>query len=182
MEEELGNLDESIKLLKQAQTIEVDNIDIYDSLGIAYSKKRDYQVAVATYKKALALDLKVQDPADVSRVYENLGLAYQNGTKQFDLAEEAFKNALKYDPKQATIYINLGETYREKGMLKEAATQQRMALQFEPNNALAHNNLGYTLALQGDIAGAVGEFKKALESDPNLKIAKENLAIYQKKE
>lgn len=182
VEEELGNLDESIKLLKQAQTIEVDNIDIYDSLGTAYSKKRDYQAAVATYKKALALDLKVQHPADVGRVYENLGLVYQNGTKQFDLAEEAFKNALKYDPKQVTIYINLGETYREKGMLKEAATQQRMALQFEPNNALAHNNLGYYLALQGNISDAIVEFKKALEIDPNLKIAKENLAIYQKKE
>ncbi len=181
VEGELKNYDEAIKLLQKALTIDPEDINIYDELGTAYSEKGDYQAAITTYKKALTLDLKVQKPSDIARVYENLGLVYHNNTKQFDLAEEAFKNALKYDPKQATIYINLGETYRVKGMLKEAASQQRIALQLDPKNALAHNNLGYTLALQGNIAEAILEFKKAVEIDPNLKIAKENLENFQKK-
>lgn len=180
VEEELGNYGEAIRLLEQALTVDPEDINIYDNLAAVYSDKDDYQTAIDTYKNGLALDLTAQDPSDVGRVYENLGLVYHNHTKQFDLAEEAFKNALKYDPKQATIYINLAETYRAKGMLKEAVSQQRIALQLEPENALAHNNLGYTLALQGNITEAIVEFKKALEIDPNLTIAKDNLENFQK--
>lgn len=175
VEKRLGNYDEAIGLLEKAQTQDPENIDIYDNLASIYNDKNDYQTAIDTYKKGLALDLTVQDPSDVGRVYENLGLIYHNNTKQFDLAEQAFKNALRYDPKQATIYINLGETYILKGMLKEAISQQEKALQLDPNHALAHNNLGYTLALQGNISEAMEHFKKALEIDPNLVIAKENL-------
>lgn len=179
VEKKLGNYDEAIGLLEKAQTQDPENIDIYDNLAGVYSDKNDYQTAIDTYKKGLALDLTDQDLSDVGRVYENLGLIYHNNTKQFDLAEEAFKNALKYDPKQATIYINLGETYRLKGMLKESVIQLEKALQLDLNHALAHNNLGHYLALQGKISEAMEHFKKALEIDPNLTIAKENLKNFE---
>lgn len=171
-----GDKKEAIEKLERVAAHNPTDAKILDYLGTLYENEGRFQEAIQTYKKALGI---IDENEEKARVYESLGLVYHNHTKQFDLAEEAFKNALKYDPKQATIYINLGETYRVKGMLKEAVNQQRMALQLDPDNALAHNNLGYYLALQGNISDAIVEFKKALEIDPNLTIAKENLENFQ---
>ncbi|MBI2597373.1 tetratricopeptide repeat protein [Candidatus Daviesbacteria bacterium] len=173
-----GDEKEAIERLERVAQANPKEANVLDYLATLYTLEGRFQEAIRTYQKALNISDSVVEKA---RIYENLGLVYYNNTKQFALAEEAFKNALKYDPKQATIYINLGETYRAKGMLKEAVSQQKAALQLDPQHALAHNNLGYTLALQGNIAEAIVEFKKALEIDPDLTIAKENLQNFQKK-
>lgn len=154
------------------------SVDAYILKAEIFEREGDIEQAIRIYQGATNIET---DPKSTAIIYENLGLIYQDNTKQFDLAEEAFKSALKYDSNQASIYINLGETYRARGMLKEAAAQQRIALQLEPDHALAHNNLGYTLALQGKIKEAILEFEKALEIDPNLTIAKENLEQFKKK-
>ncbi len=176
--EQEGNLDKAIKLMEKIALSYPKAINAYNYLGNLYVVKGLYQQAIKTYENAVSIE---SDQKSKAIIYENLGLVYHNHTRQFDLAEEAFKDAIKYNPKQATTYINLGETYRVKGMLKEAAAQQRIALQLDPQNALAHNNLGYDLALQGNITEAILEFKKALQIDPDLKIAKENLDNFQKK-
>lgn len=178
IDEQEGKIDEAISLMERTVKDYPQALDAYEYLAILYISEGFYKEAIKTYQSAINIETEQKSKAII---YENLGLVYHNNTRQFDLAEEAFKNALDNDPKQATIHLNLGETYRAKGKLKEAEDQQRIALQLAPENALVHNNLGYSLALQGKITEAIAEFNKALEIDPNLKIAKENLEIFKKK-
>ena len=71
--------------------ISPDTVNVYNSLGIIYRKKKDYGGAVKQYLKALKVD------ADDENILYNLGRVYLEDKKVGD-AKKTFKRALEIDP------------------------------------------------------------------------------------
>ena len=91
-------------------------------------------------------------------------------------------NAVQKSPHKARPHNNLGQAYREKGMLDEAISQYKKALAINPNHAEIHSNLGVVYAQKGMLDEAIGEYMCALEIDPNYAKAHTNLGnVYVRK-
>lgn len=101
---EAGELEESRKFLKKAQTILPGNADIMHNLANLLFLKKDYTSALQAYQKVAELD-----PSDPN-ILVNIALCYLKLDNK-EMATEAFQRANKKDPslvkKHRTIAIEL---------------------------------------------------------------------------
>ena len=125
-----------------------------------------YEEAVAALKAGeteLALELLVQvsnDAPDKPRVFTNLGLAYFK-LQQLDLAEQAFKQAVSRDNRDAVAHNHLGVLQRQKGRFESARDHYQRAIKINSDYASAHLNLGilFDIYLQ-DLELALQQYQK----------------------
>ena len=125
-----------------------------------------YEEAVAALKAGeteLALELLVQvsnDAPDKPRVFTNLGLAYLK-LQQPDLAEQAFKQAVSRDDRDAVAHNHLGVLLRQKGQFKDARDHYQRAIKIDSDYASAHLNLGILFDIYfQDLELALGQYQK----------------------
>lgn len=110
------------------------------------------------------------NPTDVD-IHTVLGVLW-NLTREYHLAEEAFKEALKYDPESASLWNKLGATQanssRSDGS-KDAVVAYRRALELKPNYTRAWVNMGISYANRKMYDLAAKYYLKALSihSHPN---------------
>ena len=138
-----------------------------------------YEQALASLKSGKterALKLLVQisnDAPDMPYVFTNLGLAYFK-LQQLELAEQAFKQAIASNNKDAVANNHLGILQRQKGQFKEARTHYQRALAIDSDYASAHLNLGilFDIYLQ-DLKQALRHYQKyqALVSEEDTQVA-----------
>lgn len=138
-----------------------------------------YEDAVASLKSgktAQAVELLVQvsnDAPDKPYVFTNLGLAYLK-LQEPDLAEQAFKQAIARDDKDAVAHNHLGILQRQKGQFKEARNRYQRAIQIDSDYASAHLNLGilFDIYLQ-DLDLALRHYQKyqSLISEEDTQVA-----------
>jgi tetratricopeptide (TPR) repeat protein len=95
---------------------------------------------------------------------------------KIDLAISAYQDAIKADPTNPSIYIELARLQVWKGHYEEAIRNTQNALLENPNNALAHAVQGWALGFQRKYAEAELELKQALALDPNNALAHAYLA------
>jgi tetratricopeptide (TPR) repeat protein len=99
---------------------------------------------------------------------------------EVDVAMTAYKEAIAIGLSdklyQAEAYHRLGLAYRDKGLLKEAASAMETSLKIRPSIPEVVNHLGKIYAMLGDIPKAVQAFKTAIDLKPNYAIAHFNLA------
>jgi len=76
--------------------------------------------------------------------------------------------ALRLEPQNATLWLNLGTLQRTTGAFSSAETSFEKAIAIDPINALAHYNLGAVHDAQGDYDDAIEEYRRALVLDPGL--------------
>jgi len=76
--------------------------------------------------------------------------------------------AIKLDPKDPTIWVNLGTLYRQLNEYDKAKSAFSRALNINPANAVAHYNIGSILDLQGKYKQALEAYRIALTLDPSL--------------
>jgi tetratricopeptide (TPR) repeat protein len=90
--------------------------------------------------------------------------------------------ALRVNPNNDNVHVNLGLALDNKGDLEAAIGEYREALRVNPNNDLAHYNLGLALDDKGDLEAAIAEYRQALRLNPNYENAHINLgaALYKK--
>jgi tetratricopeptide (TPR) repeat protein len=90
------------------------------------------------------------DPT-LDEAYMYLGL-YYNSRSQFDKVVEVYQKLLKYQPKETTAYINIGEAYMSFSPPKfdSALPYYLKALQLEPGNSFAALRAGEVYAQKGD--------------------------------
>ncbi len=125
----------------EAEVIEPEPVDF---------NQQFYEEAVVSLKKGeteLALELLVQvsnDAPEKPWVFTNLGLAYFK-LKQLDLAEQAFKQAIARNSKDAVANNHLGVLLRQKGQFKDALSRYQRAIQIDSDYAPAYLNLGILL-------------------------------------
>lgn len=95
--------------------------------------------------------------------------------KQYGVAEELAKKAIKIQPSIEFFYNTLANILNTSGKHIEAETIYRQIAQKNPASADAHNNLGATLSALRKENEAIDAYKKALELNPKHYNALTNL-------
>ncbi len=132
----------------------------------AEAEQKRYAKAIETLKagkaeRAVELLLEVSRRApDQPFVFTNLGLAYFK-LERFELAEEAFAQALARNSRDAVAHNHLGILERRKGQFEAALERYRSAIAIDRDYARAHLNLGilFDIYLQ-DLEKALAQYQK----------------------
>jgi tetratricopeptide (TPR) repeat protein len=88
-----------------------------------------------------------------------------------------FHSTLKYHPKNARLYLNLGNTYYEKGQIEKAVEQYRKAIEINKDYAVAYGNIGSAYLHMKKPDEAEEYLEKAIGIKHNYPIAHYNLGI-----
>ena len=109
------------------------------------------------------MDAKLSD-ADQGEAFKAQGNTYYD-LGDFPHAIEAYLNAAKHVPKDATIYNNLGAAYFSSGKNAEAIEAFKKALAVKPDDADAFFNLGIAYAASEKQSDALAAFRKPFDSN-----------------
>ena len=88
-----------------------------------------------------------------------------------------FNSALKYHPRNARLYLNLGNTYFEKRDIDKAIEQYKKAIEIDKNYAVAYGNIGSSYLYKKDIDEAEKYLVNALNLKYNYPIGHYNLGV-----
>ena len=182
-----------------------DNVVAWHHLGLVYMKAGRIEDAIESLEKCIEIDDQANQPMinlgaiyfgqgnldkaqelnemaiavqpDLSaQAYANLGLIWQQ-RNEMDKSIVFYEKAIQYDPKLATVWMNLTSVLTMKGEDERALKSARKATELEPDSALAQNNLAVALFFSGDFATAKNHIEKARELgysvDPNFEAALE---------
>ncbi|GAV23994.1 tetratricopeptide repeat protein [Carboxydothermus pertinax] len=166
--------DRIIEVAQQKVAKDPKNPKNYVDLGWGYFQKKDYNNALAQYKKALDLDKKYY-PA-----YLNLGILYID-TGKYDLAVNTLKQAVALQPKSSNAHLNLGIAYNKLEKYQEALKELKAAYELSPGSTRIIYEIGVAYEKMGKIEDAKYQYKSALEFDPKFEDAKKALERLNKK-
>jgi tetratricopeptide (TPR) repeat protein len=121
----------------------------YNGLGLAYQHMSQYDKAIVSFDKAIALD-----PAYIDS-YNSRGLFFEK-MGQFDKAIEDYNKAIALDPSYPESYFNRGIAFEKKGEFDKAIEDNDRAIALEPAYYAAYIN-------RGVLEGQIGLFDKAIE-------------------
>ena len=161
---EAGQSDKVISVFNEVELREMDyDPELWNFLGIAYTRKGEYRKALDALDKAVSID------KDFASTYNNLGNAYLSiflntkEKKELQKAIENYKKAVEINPKDAVAYNGLGAAYEQLGDLDKAITAWEHSLVIDPEYGLPLYNLGYSHMNRGDNKKALGYFVKYLD-------------------
>ena len=100
----------------------------YDSRGIAYIGKGEFDNALQDFNKAINLD------PETAEAYKNRGFAYSEKGE----SEKAFQDlnkAINLDPQLSEAYLYRGTVYSEKGKFEKAIQDFNKAINLDPEDA-----------------------------------------------
>ena len=142
--------DDAVASIVKATVIEPDNVRAHLQLGFVYQNaKRDYQLAVQSYSKALRLDKR--------NVNAYLGRGFsRHAMGEYDPAIADYSEAVALAPDNVSAYIERGIVYRNGGDLAAAMKDGQKVMRLAPQNAWAYFLCGegyffqkkYTLSLK----------------------------------
>ena len=135
--------------------------DAYGQRGLMYYRLKDFPKALADYDKSISIKPK-------ATVYSNMGTIYFE-TGKVNEAIEAYKNAVKYDPRFVDARRNLGSSYARTQQFDLALQEFQEALKYEPNDAIIHFYIGSVYRDKGDQANSEIWMEKAYQLDPSLR-------------
>jgi arylsulfatase A-like enzyme/Flp pilus assembly protein TadD len=134
--------------------------ELWNYLGIAYANKRDFEMAIAAYEKALSIENNYPVALNnLGTVYLSLFLETKD-PEVFQKSLESFKKAIELNPDYAAAYNGLGGAYRQAGNLNGAIYCWEEALKLKPDFDHALYNLGAAYLDKGDKARALDLFNK----------------------
>ncbi len=131
---------------------------IWNLLGNAYYKTRNFEKAVDQYEMALSID------AESQLLFANLGEAqFSLAVKKKDKtmlqkALQNFQTAVKLDPEYALSYVGLGKAFRLLGRFDYAIASFRKAIDLDDDLDEAIYVLGLTYLDKGDNDKALSTF------------------------
>ena len=156
--------DEVIRNFNEKSFPEIDiDPEIWNYLGVAYLKKKNFEKAIEALERALTLDSKY------ARAFFNLGEAYfylsnkNKDQKIFTKSFEIFKKAIEIDPNYPAPYCSLGLAYMQIGNLDGAIQLWNKALELQPDIDRVIYLLGLAYMDKNDKAKALGYFNTLKE-------------------
>jgi len=140
-----------------------DHADALHLTGLVEHQSGDHVAAVATIRRAIALDAKAP------LYHANLGRVLRAHGEDAPAAA-AYRDAIALAPDMADVHSDLAAALIALGDHEAARARAQRALELDPGMAEPHLNLG--LALQGaggpDAAGAEEALRRALDMEPGL--------------
>ncbi len=128
--------------------------------GTAYAKG-DFMTAERLYLKAAS-----EDPKCVI-AYNRLGLLYLKNPKTLEDAEEAFRQAHKYEPDNGYVLDNLGLVMFTKGLFNEAVGFYERSITSDDKIAERHAHLGLAELSLRHYAKAVRHLARSWALEPS---------------
>jgi len=152
-----------------------DRIDVLRGLGAALSETDDYNAAVTTYQRALAMATKFDDPLEIALTHRDLGLIYQR-REEYVLAVQEWTQAITiYDSQNAyaqvaRLHCDLGGARRSMGLVTRALRDYEQALMTLNNvdandletRGLVLSNAANVYAESGDAESADAFFTESI--------------------
>ncbi len=167
---ESGRLEEAVQEFQRALTLDSDNVNVHNSLGVCYANMGKFEEAVAEFFRVTELE-----PNDFMAHY-NLGCALLSLARKSE-AERAFSQAAKLEPKNAAAHFQLAKLCRKQNKLEEALKHLGRTVHLNPNWAKAWRLFGECFLEQGNHEEAMDAFKKALKINGKDGAALSGLAL-----
>lgn len=155
-----GEFDAALDQLKAGQAAVPRSGQIANALGDVYYNRGRFTDARAAYLQAIDLE-----PDLFLSAYDNLGDIAQLLGRTDDLIAGLQATAARH-PGSGFPQLGLGNIYRQRGDLGNAAATYRRGIAVAPGNVLLHIALGEVVHLQGDWPSAQAEFQKAIDLQP----------------
>ncbi len=152
-----GRIDDAIQALERSIEIDDQANQPMINLGAIYFGQGNLDKAQEMNELAIAAQ-----PDHSAQAYANLGLIWQQ-RNEMDKAIESYEKAIQYDPKLATVWMNLTSVLTMKGEDERALKSAQKATELEPDSPLAQNNLAVALFFSGDYATSKNHIEKAKE-------------------
>ena len=157
-----NKLDDAITYYSEVISLQPDSSILaktHAARGSIYANKREYDLAIADWTKAIEL---APEDADV---YNSRGVAYTEKS-DFAAAVEDFNKVIELDPEDAGAYCNRGIAYAGQSDFGSAIADYNKAIELDPENVYAYNNRGVAYTDQSDFGSAITDYNKAIELDP----------------
>ena len=164
------DVEDAIKLLEQAVTVDPNYAEAYASLALAYTTK-EFQFAPVAEKKQLGEDAEVAvakalalNPNSAEGHFAR-GVVLWTHEKRFphELAIQSFKRAIELDPNLDEVHQRLAMVYSHIGLLDEAQREVAIQIAINPDNTMARFRVGVFDAYQGKYEEAVQVYKTVPE-------------------
>jgi Flp pilus assembly protein TadD len=155
-----GKSKEAVVALEKALAIDPKHWKAHNNLALASIDLGEFEVAEAHYRESLAIEPQPAIYNDLGFVLERQGLSEE--------AVEAYRMAVKLDPRSATARYNLGSSLARSGDFAEAERQLRAAIAADPKNAAVHRALAQVL----ERLGRTDEARRGMETAKALEPAK----------
>jgi tetratricopeptide (TPR) repeat protein len=190
------DIDGAIEEFKKALEVDLNNVNVHNSLGVCYGVRGEFEAAIRAFERAIDLS-----PDDVMATF-NLGLAHFNqGDKekalelflsasrldgdnrevafqigtcfrerdQLDEAIQYFEKAAVKGQKGGHVFRALGDCYLEKTMLREAVKAYEKAIRLNPRDAGSLSALGHLYGSLGEnLDIAIVLCRESTEIDPDI--------------
>lgn len=133
------------------------NIEMLNSRGQALSGMGEHGKAVESFLAAIKIDPTRGEYANLGYAYSALGME--------DKAQKAFRDGIRYRPKDVESLSALGFNLFSRGRIKEAKEIFQKVIGIEPDNVYVLNGLGYVFSAEGDHAKALEFLEKGARID-----------------
>lgn len=166
--DELGRKEEAFQNFKRATEIKPNYAEAWNSLGIAWTERKDFAHAATCFAAAARL------APETTLFRYNLARAFGVQGR----AEEAiveYRAVLQRDPELATAHYDLGVLLAKTGRLDDAVFHLRETLRLQANQPVAHYHLGKILAAGGNKTEASTHLRAAVQLKPDFAQAREAL-------
>lgn len=158
--EELREMEMVIPEEKEPEQVYTKEIEEILGKADVHFRKGEMKASEKLYIQAAA-----KNP-QCSKAYSRLGVIYLENGDNWQDAEEAFRQALKYDPQNGYILNNLGLVLYHQDKYAHAIRHFEQAVRQDELNAARHANLGMGYMAIRQYAKAESSFKKALKLAP----------------
>lgn len=152
--------------------------DAYTKRGHDYHLKEELRKAMDDFNKAIELkpnnsDIYIErgdtycSMGDFKKNLSGSGLDVY-AKEDYDGAINDYNKASTLNPRDADIYVRLGDAYNQKEDYANATDNYSKALKLNPNNADAHVRRGKAYGNKGDYDKAIADFDKAIKIEPEF--------------
>jgi tetratricopeptide (TPR) repeat protein len=121
-----GQVDESLKILKEAQKLDPENLDYAYEMAFAHTLKHNYKEAIKILEKNL------DHKGVTDQVYQMIGNNYDYLGKP-EKAIEAYDAGLKLFPNSGKLYLEKANVYLSKEDYDKAVPLYEKGIEVEPN-------------------------------------------------
>jgi tetratricopeptide (TPR) repeat protein len=162
--------------LSKVMELKPDTSVTYFTLGLTYSKMREFSKALYAFEHSYRLTT----PAQVKqrRELEVNHAIVQFYLKNFEQAKTELQKLAKQNDREPNIYNTLALIETELGHYAEAMNYINEAIRLDPTQSYYLNNRGYIFLLQDALGSAEADINSSISKDPDNAWAYRNKGIF----